>query len=195
MPVSDIRALKKEERAYYREVRRGLSPARRRTADFVMGTRILTLGSYRACDTLLAYISTSLECDTSAVIKRALSEGKRVAVPKCLPETRGLEFYIITSPDDLREGFYGIPEPDVSVCERLDSFEGSLCLVPGLAFDLRGFRLGFGGGYYDRFLSGFTGATAAVCYDDCVADELPADEHDMRIQALITEKKTYRFRN
>lgn len=193
MPVSGISEEKRALRRQYRELREQLGTPRRRSADWVMTERFLSQRAYRECKTLLIYASTPIECNTHDIIKRALIDGKRLALPKCVPETKELRFYIINSLEELKDGFYGIKEPDPSKGAEFDDFYGALCLVPGLAFDRRGFRLGFGGGYYDRFLKDFAGSTAAICYDCCVADELPVNEYDIGVGTLITEKKTYRF--
>lgn len=188
MLLTDLDLQKRELRKRFKELRESLSSAVRRSADFAMTARFLSLREYRESETLLCYVSSAIECSTGGIIKRALIDKKRVAVPKCRPDTHEMDFFVITSAADLTGEFYGIPEPDENRCERLSSFEGALCLVPGLAFDKSGFRLGFGGGYYDRFLRDFPGKTVALCYFDCVAGELPRCEFDLPVSCVITEK-------
>ena len=115
--------------------------------------------------------------------------GIRVAVPKCIPKQKQLDFFFINSFDDLSEGKFGILEPDEKKCERALKFKkDSLCIVPGLSFDIHGFRLGYGGGYYDRFINKFEGYTVGLCYSNCVRNEVPIEKFDMQVDFLITDK-------
>ena len=97
-----------------------------------------------------------------------------------------MEFYYITSFDDLQKGAYGILEPIKSKCEKLIDLNEGLCIIPALTFDEQGYRLGFGKGYYDRFLAGFPGKSVVICYSDFVM-KVPAEPHDMMADEIITE--------
>lgn len=79
-------------------------------------------------------------------------------------------------------------EPNTDKCEILSDFSDSVCLVPGLAFDREGYRIGFGKGYYDRFLLNFSGLTVGMCYNKCIEDNLPRGYYDCPVDILITEK-------
>ena len=95
---------------------------------------------------------------------------------------------MINSFDDLSPGAYGILEP--SAGEPTMSFEpASLCIVPALSYDEKGNRLGFGKGYYDRFLSGFKGIKTGICYELSLCETLPADDHDIRVDNIVTEDR------
>ena len=99
-----------------------------------------------------------------------------------------MDFFFIKSYDDLSPGKYDIPEPVPEKCEQVRDFSSGLCLVPGLSFDYQGYRLGFGKGYYDRFLSRFGGITAGICYAKCTVSELPRGVYDRAVDILITER-------
>ena len=99
-----------------------------------------------------------------------------------------MDFYFIKSYDDLSPGKYGILEPVPERCEKAVDFLRGLCLVPGLSFDLQGYRLGFGKGYYDRFLSDFGGTTVGICYSKCTMGELPRGTFDRAVDIVLTEK-------
>ena len=156
---------------------------------------LLALGSefYKNAETVLVYSSSASEADTTMIINKALADNKRVALPKCSDKNGNMKFYYIESLWDLAEGMYEISEP-VTDKEASSFGENSLCFVPGLSFDREGFRLGYGKGYYDRFLMNFPGKTAGLCYEECLADFLPRDEFDIKVDFIITNTKIYDLR-
>lgn len=137
-------------------------------------------------DIILCYISTEIEVDTLSFINYCLENGKKVAVPKCTPEK--MDFYLIESLSDTATGMYGINEPK-DYCRKLSYEEmgNSLCLVPALAFNTEGYRIGYGKGYYDKFLSRYTGNTLGLCYSGFIRDDIPVDEFDKQITEVITD--------
>ena len=154
----------------------------------------MKLYDYKKRNLILTYVSTDIEVDTKSIIKNALESGKRTAVPRCIPGTREIEFYIVTSfENDLSEGSFKILEPNIKKCEKLNDFENGLCIIPALSFDMNGYRLGYGKGYYDRFLSKFKGLKIGLCYGGCVCEELPHGHFDERVDLLITEHYTKRI--
>ena len=148
---------------------------------------------YKNADIVFTYWATDSEADTRMIIDKALSDNKRVALPRCSDRNGNMRFYYIDSADDVTEGMYGITEP-AGNNEALDFTYKSLCIVPGLSFDAEGYRLGYGKGYYDRFLSSFIGITAGLCYDECLADRLPRNEFDKKTDYIITNTKIYDLR-
>lgn len=136
---------------------------------------------YRAAKTLYVYLSAKQEVRTNGIIRQARRDGKRVAVPKvCGSELR---FYRLDEDTVLLPGSFGILEP-VNGQETDDPT--ALVLLPGLAFDRSGRRLGYGGGYYDRFLARETDhPTVGLCYGFQLVDELPAEPHDVRAAAVL----------
>lgn len=182
---------KNEIRAFYKKLRQSHTNSERKAFDSAISSGFLNLDEYKSCRILLAFVSKDIEVDTKGIISRAFCDGKTIAVPKCDADNNTMSFYIINSFDDLKPGCFDIPEPKDS-CEKLDINDSAVCLVPGLSFDKRGFRVGFGGGYYDRFLSEFKEISVGVCYSDCVASELPDDEYDCPVNILVTDNKIYR---
>lgn len=145
---------------------------------------------YKNADTVLVYWSVESEVDTHKLVLKALEDNKRVALPKCIDKCGTMKFYYVTSFSDLSEGMYGIKEP--AVCFPVEDFsENTLCLVPGLSFDAYGYRLGYGKGYYDRFLSSFSGISAGLCYENCLIKSLPKDEFDKKVNYIVTNIKIY----
>lgn len=136
-------------------------------------------------------ISIPPEVPTLHIIEQAWREGKDVAVPKCNPENKTMRFKKITSFDQLESVYSGLLEPVDATIEVMPE-EIKLLIVPGLAFTKDGYRLGFGGGYYDRFLSGYKGFTVSLAFDCQLVDEVPTELHDIPVEKVITANKVYR---
>lgn len=154
--------------------------------------KIIKLPFYKEADILFAFMSFDNEPDTKHLIKHALTNHKKVAVPKCEAGHR-MTFYRILSLDEVSAGQYGISEPvNTDQVRKLQSTDHSLILVPGIAFDLQGNRLGFGHGYYDRFLSGSTlGITVMPAFSFQRTDGIPAAKTDVPIDCIVTENNVF----
>lgn len=187
MPVN-IKEVKIGLRKKFREFRENMPPEEKLRQDANIQSRLLTLREYMPSDTVFTYVSKEIEVDTIAVMKAALLNRKQVAVPRCVPGTRDMEFYYVRSMEDLEPGSFGVLEPIVDRCQLVTDYSHGFCIVPGLGFDAQGFRLGYGKGYYDRFLSKFQGFTVGICYSGCVQWKLPHGYYDRPVDILITEK-------
>lgn len=184
----DIRPFKKQLRRKYKDIRLNMPPDEKQRLDRKIAGKVLDSWGFRENDTILTYVSTPIEVDTHEIIKKAWKQGKTLAVPRCIEGTRDMDFYIIRSYDDLEKGTFGVMEPKPQLCEKLSDYNQGLCIVPALAFDKEGFRLGYGKGYYDRFLSAFKGNTVGICYAECLAETpLPHGRYDRKVSLLITE--------
>ena len=193
----DIKQQKKQLRAHFKALRAGLNPGQKVQWDSDIIAHLINLPAYREATTLIAYMPTPGEINTKPLLEHAWGQGKRVALPHCLPYAKGvMEFYLVGKGDSLSPGIHRSLEPDPNRQEKLADFTGCICLVPGYAFDEQGFRLGYGGGYYDRFLSGpySAGKTAGACYDICVVEKLAREGYDRPCQHLITEAGERRLR-
>lgn len=140
---------------------------------------------YKSADLLLTYVSVGSEADTRKLIEYSIKKGKRVAVPFC--KGKEMQFYEIGGLDELIEGKFGIPTVNTGYTLPVNNFENALCIVPGLCFDLYGNRIGYGGGFYDRFLEKHKVPTAALTYERCICSKIPSDSFDVRINRIITE--------
>ena len=187
MPLNDIRPVKAALREKYRSLRQTMPQEIKDNADRNIAAQVRKLWQYKRNDILLTYVSTPIEVDTMRIIHQALEDGKRVAVPRCIPGTRTMEFYFIQSVDDLSPGMFGVLEPNTDSCEQLIDLSRGLCIVPAFSYDWRGYRLGYGKGYYDRFLSRFEGNIIGICYSDCVQRSLPHGRFDRPVELLVTE--------
>lgn len=154
------------------------------------------MAEFSAATTVLVYVSFRSEVETISLIRKCLEKGKRVAVPLTDPLTMGLKPFAITRPeDDLEPGSYGILEPVPERAEEVAPSEIETVLVPGAVFDLRGDRLGYGGGCYDRFLDHDAPLAKRIglAYELQVVDRVPALPHDKPLHVLVTEKRVIRF--
>jgi 5-formyltetrahydrofolate cyclo-ligase len=146
---------------------------------------------YKKANTIFAFVSFKSETDTHKIIKYAIQDGKTICVPRIKTKQKGIEIFKIDSFDQLEKGYFGILEP-LESCIAVDSKDIDLILMPGVAFDRQGGRLGYGAGFYDRFLSNMSNSVnkIAVAYHFQVLDNIPMDEHDVRIDGIVTEEET-----
>ena len=163
-----------------------LSPEERRARSIEIETRLFSLAEFRSASLVLFYASFQSEVETHHMIRRALAEGKRVALPKV--KGKELELFEIRSFDkDVAPGAWGIPEPESGVPAKLTDID--LIVVPGAAFDGRGNRIGYGAGFYDKLLPHFPGRTVALAFELQIVADAPAAGHDIPVQKIITEKR------
>lgn len=156
--------------------------------------RVATESWFREADCIYSYVSYNQEVMTQPLITRALKKGKQVAVPKVIDKE--MEFFYISSLDGLEEGYQGIPEPKSNdmadpVAER-KAGKRNLMILPGLAFDNQRNRVGYGGGFYDRYLEKYKEAEfrkMAVAFDFQVVDELEMEECDQRVDKVVTDER------
>lgn len=195
MSITDIRTEKKRLRAKHKKIRLSLTKQKKALLDSQITSRFLNSDIYKNAEKLFIYVSTDIEVDTRKIIQKAFEDNKKVAVPKCVPNSALMDFYFIRSFDDLDYGSYSILEPIKSKCEIVkENFDG-VCIVPALSYDEEGFRLGFGKGYYDRFLQSFYGITVGLSYSKCIEKKLPKGNFDIPVNMVITEKYTNNTKN
>ncbi len=183
----DIRLVKRNLRDRIKKMRAELDPQVKAQMDDAITDSFLSSTSYTRSNVILTYVSTDIEVSTERIILTSLSDGKKVACPRCIDGTREMEFYCIDSLDDLSPRTFGVREPQADPDRIYDGFGRPVCIVPGLSFDLSGYRLGYGKGYYDRFLSRYNGWTVGLCYSACVQQRLPHGRFDRAVDRLITE--------
>ncbi len=184
---------KKQMRAFALARRDGLTGKQRKDGSDRIVEQLTELPCYREAGALLTYVSFRSEVDTFPLIRRALAEGKAVFAPRV--SGRGMEFFRILSLGDLKEGYRGILEP-----QGEDSYtdwmgQGTLVCLPGAAFDRNRHRIGYGGGFYDRYLWKLQERrdekinTAALAFACQIFEEIPWEAHDIRPACIVTEKE------
>ncbi len=187
MQKIDLREYKGELRTDIKLWRSSLDSTKKSELDAQLRHRLIATYQYRECKVLLIYASTAIEVDTYDIIRHALRHGRRVALPRCVTGTREMTFHYITDLDQLEPGTFGVLEPP----EALPMWQpehGGLAVVPALSLDSFGYRLGYGGGYYDRFLSKFTGDTIGITYSENYCYRLNHGRYDVPLGAVLTEK-------
>ena len=141
---------------------------------------------FSECDTLLLYYPIKSEPSALSLLEEAFSRGISIAFPISIKNDYTLDFREIKSLDELSVGAYGICEPktDAPLANITDK---SLCIVPALSFDKRMHRLGYGKGFYDRFLKNFKGTAIGITYLELICEKLPSDENDIPVKYIITD--------
>ncbi|WP_347549602.1 5-formyltetrahydrofolate cyclo-ligase [Pseudalkalibacillus hwajinpoensis] len=155
--------------------------------------RLFTYDSYLKAQTVGLTIAMKNEVNTQKIIERAWLDGKKVAVPKCDPKSKQMTFYYLTEWNQLETVYFGLKEPKPDKTYICDSRDINLLLVPGLIFDMQGFRIGFGGGYYDRYLQNYPNETVSLAYEIQVTEAVPTESFDLPVQALITNEQIVHF--
>ena len=161
----------------------------RATRDDCLLQRLMALSVYQKASCVLSYVSFGTEADTLRILERVLADGKALYVPKCVPNTNRMVFYRISVLRDLSPGAYGILEPGED-CPRVEPVEIDLIFVPGTAFDVRGHRIGQGGGYYDRYMNRTRAVRVGVCHDFALLSAVPSEAHDARMDIVVTPGRT-----
>lgn len=189
--VSEKRAEKKRMRQAYKAVRESLLPEDKARFDACIEEALLDSMSVRYSGKILAYASLAGEVETTEFCRKVLACGRELYLPKSYPGGI-LRFFAVGSLEDLQKGAFGVLEPE----ERVEKAyvpslqKPDLCLVPGICFDVYGYRIGYGKGYYDRFLANFTGVSMGLAYEACVCrDALPIEKRtDKPVDFIVTEK-------
>lgn len=177
-------------RKHFLTLRKNLSPESRNLLDSALFSNTVALPQFKSADTLLCYYPIKGEPNIIPLVKYAQSIGMKIAFPISHESERRLSFHVISDMSELTPRTYGIPEPPEHLPEITD-FNGAFCVVPALAFSKNGQRLGYGGGYYDRFLSDFDGVSAGLCYSDFFINKLPAEKHDIALDIIVSEKGVF----
>ena len=163
--------------------RNSLPPGDRTVWDAAICRKIIAHDWFRQAQIILGYYPIGAEPDIKPALEQALRLGKEVYLP-----CGDMIFRRLTSLENLIPGMFNIPEPGKTNCQLSTVHcQLQLCLVPGLAFDRDGYRLGYGKGYYDRFLAGFTGHTIGICHASMTQTALPRQAHDLAVEDIISE--------
>lgn len=192
--LSVIAERKASLRAPLKKVRQNFPEPERQRANAAIFAQITNLPEYRAASVIHTFVSWRDEVDTHALIKAALAGGKRVVVPRVPPSKLQLEHYFISNFAALVPGTLGILEPSSGPGAQpaLASRRFDVILVPGLAFDRSGNRLGYGRAYYDQFLAGTKALKIGLAFALQIVEEVPVAPHDQRVDMIITEQEVIR---
>lgn len=182
---------KKEIRKKILEYRETIDVNERQRWDEIIFNRLINSELYKGASTIFTFASFKSEVDTHKIIEYAINDKKTICVPKIESKEKGIEIFKIEGFNQLKKGYFGILEP-IESCPPVDSNDLDLILMPGVAFDRSGGRLGYGAAFYDRFLSNMNKKVRkiAIAYHFQVLQDIPMYEHDVRIDGIITEEET-----
>jgi 5-formyltetrahydrofolate cyclo-ligase len=175
-------------------IRDSMPPEIKAEKDELIRQSLLKLREYDGAKVILLYASFRSEANTLKILDGSLSAGKRILLPKVDREKRGLAVFEIEDLSELFPGFMGIPEP-LKTDGRMRSIDyADLVIVPGVAFDGSGNRLGYGAGYYDMLLSERTKniPVVALAYEEQIVDVIHSEKHDIRVDIIVTDKRIIR---
>lgn len=181
---------KKDVRRAVLKERAKLSPEVHETYSTKIMELVASTTYYKNAGTIMCFVSFGSEMDTSMIINKALEDGKRVAVPIAVHETKELIPSVIASMDELEPGYFNILTPKSEFIRPIEPNEIDLVLVPGVAFDHHGYRVGYGGGFYDRFLTRIRKDTKkiAIGFSLQILDQVPRESFDLPVDMIISEK-------
>ncbi len=188
--ADDIAKQKAELRWSMLDKRDALALDVRAKMNRVITAKLLALPEYQQAKTILAYMNIGSEFDATDFIRDLLARGKTLVLPKVNQATKTLDIFQVKNPTtDLLPGVWGIAEPDPTKCQLISIREVDFVLVPGLAFDASGQRVGYGGGYYDKLLAASDKnlRRVAAAYAMQFVSSVPALPHDLKVDILITE--------
>ena len=174
---------KKELRKILIEKRKHLPLEYRQHADAQIFQKIIDSEAYQTARTIFCFVSTADEINTHPVIEHGLNHGKCMVVPKCI-EKGIMHAYQIHSFDDLEPGRYGILEPKEH-CKLIQPSDIDLAIIPCLSCDPQGYRIGYGGGFYDRYIQDQTFIKLIICYERLFCQELPTESFDEKSDIII----------
>jgi 5-formyltetrahydrofolate cyclo-ligase len=157
----------------------------------IIAEKLYKMDSYKEAKTIMSFISFDSEVNTHEIIKRSISHNKSIVVPITIPKTKELKVSEVLDFSELELGYYNILTPKKKYIRFIDPSTIDLILVPGVVFARNGYRVGYGGGYYDRFLSKFEKKVDKIglAFDLQVTDEVPTDSFDIPVDLIITEKE------
>ncbi len=178
--------------------------------------RLFELEEFRSAKSLLAYVSFRSEVDTTRFLQDVINSGKKLVLPVVDSRHKVLQLYEVKATSELEYGYMGIPEPGVREDREVTLSDVDLVIIPGAGFDLKGNRLGYGGGYYDKLLSGIekigirdqglgiskekltpnpqppTPLFLALAFEEQIEDEIASEPHDIKMDIIITDKRLIR---
>ena len=176
-------------RRHLKALRDGLAEEHRVAMDAAIARATIALPAYRNSPVICAYASFGTEVSTRAIIEDAWRRGKCVVLPRCIPGTRCMDWYRVDSFEGLERSPMGIEEPPANPARVFDAFDAeTVALVPGLTFEPAGFRMGYGGGFYDTFLQEFPGVSVGLCRTTHLSKHVPYREmHDLPVNLVVTD--------
>ena len=190
----EIRKHKTEIRKQHLERRAAIPMEVRKIKDAKICRNIVSSAVFRYADIILLYYPVKGEVDIRPLMQAAIDSGKRVAFPRCHAEDHSMTFHYVSSVEDFEKGAYGLREPLASLpaFDPQTGYEMNvLCVVPAVVYDRRGYRIGYGGGYYDRFFGQCRPASVGVAYEEFIVKNVPHGRYDISVDVVVSERGIY----
>lgn len=188
-PRPNIREQKIELRAKFREKRKALSPETKAQWDGQICRRLLSLVSVRYADEILSFSPLKGEVDVLDFNSRIMEGEKQLYLPRCKEGTREMSFHLVNDASELENGSFSIMEPSKNApIWKNESGKRAVCIIPAMSYDKNGYRLGYGKGYYDRYLSTKDTLKIGVCYSGFISENIPRGRFDLAVDLIVTEK-------
>jgi 5-formyltetrahydrofolate cyclo-ligase len=170
-----------------------IPPEVRKAKDRIIREKLLSLEEFRNAAVMFFFASFRTEVDTTELIQIALATGKQVVLPKVNADRHELLLFEVRDFGDLAAGYMGIPEPSAGA-RQTGINDVDIVIIPGAGYDASGNRVGYGGGYYDRLLSGLQKDVPVIApaYEEQVLDAAPSEPHDVRVNVIVTDRRTIR---
>lgn len=165
----------------YLKIRKNIN--NKKEIDDIIFNKVISLKEYKESNLVLTYVSLKDEVDTFKLIEYSLKIGKKVAVPKC--EGDIIKFYLISNLTDLKKGKFNILEPITN--NVVTDFKNSICIIAGVAFDKQNNRIGYGKGFYDKFLHNYDGTKVGLAYKECICEEIDIEKTDIKMDKIVCD--------
>ncbi|SER21314.1 5-formyltetrahydrofolate cyclo-ligase [Piscibacillus halophilus] len=146
---------------------------------------------WKNSDVIALTIARDIELDTLPIIEEGWKQGKQIVIPKCYPDNHLMNFYLFTNQHELENVYLDLYEPKEDPKKLVQPNQIDLIIVPGLLFDFQGFRIGYGGGYYDRYLANYPHSKISLAMEQQLVKHVPHDQYDLPVDAVISEKNIY----
>lgn len=181
---------KQETRKKYLSLRNSIPLSQKKIFDEILTEKILSLPEFQSAENILLFASVESEVDTWVLFEESIKQNKKVYFPKCIDGEK-MEFYRVLSKEDFTNGKYDIPEP-TGTEKYANSHKSDIAVIPALAVGRDFSRLGYGKGYYDRFLKNFTGVSICPVYPQLLCQSVPINEFDIPQKIIITPSESIR---
>lgn len=190
--MTTLKEEKKKLREELLQLRGEISNDEREYAEAAVVSKLLSLASFRFAETVLLYYPIKGELNVLPIVDAAIKAGKKVAFPLCDAESSTMTYHIVSDISELKAGSYGIPEPSSELPLYTPSKEkNDLIIIPAVCFDRQGYRVGYGKGYYDRYMGSFGGTAVGVTFHKLLRPSVPRGRFDKHVSLIVTEKGAF----
>lgn len=175
-------------RRYGKDILNSISSHKKTDLESSLYSHLFVSDLWKQSQSIGVTVSQAHEWSTYPIIEKGWEEHKNVSVPKCDPKDKQMQFYHLEGYHQLETVYFGLKEPDPRISKEIKKNEIDLLLVPGLLFSDQGYRIGYGGGFYDRFLHDYDGISVMIASEQQRHNPLPVDQYDQRVDYILSER-------